>query len=68
MIFSKIESLCRQRGISVGGLERELCFGNATIRGWAKSDPSASKLKQVADYFGVTVDELLTEVDTNKEE
>lgn len=43
----------------MAALEKELGFGNATIRGWATSDPGASKLKKVADRFGVTVDYLL---------
>ena len=36
-------------------------FGNSTIRGWAKSSPTVEKLKAVADYFGVTIDELLSD-------
>lgn len=61
MIFNRIEMLCKENGISVAKLERECGFGNATIRGWATADPSAIKLKRVADYFGKTVDELLRE-------
>ena len=51
--------LCKKNGISVAALERELGLGNATIRSWEKSDPGASKLKKVADRFGVTVDYFL---------
>lgn len=38
---------------------KKLC--NATIRGWVSSSPTVERLKAVADYFGVTVDELLSE-------
>ena len=61
MILDKIVSLCNERGITVAKLEKECGFGNATIRSWGESDPGAKKLKTVADYFGVTVDEILKE-------
>ena len=61
MIYKNISNLCRTNGISIAKLERELGFGNATIRGWINSSPTVEKLKAVADYFGVTMDDLLTE-------
>lgn len=60
MLFEKILALCKEKGISIARLERECGLGNATVRGWAASSPKADNLKVVADYFGVTVDELLT--------
>ena len=59
MLYENIVKLCRDNGISIARLEKECGFGNATIWAWDKSDPGAKKLKIVADYFGVTVDELL---------
>lgn len=61
MIFTNISELCKKNGISIARLERETGLGNATIRGWATSSPTVDKLKSVADYFGVTVDELLSD-------
>lgn len=61
MIYENISNLCRNSGISISRLEKEMGFGNATIRGWTNSSPTVEKLKAVADYFGVTVDELLSE-------
>lgn len=61
MIFTNVSKLCKQRGISIAKLERETGLGNATIRGWETSSPTVEKLKAVADYFNVTVDELLSE-------
>lgn len=60
MIFETIESLCKQRGISIARLEREAGLGNATVRGWETGSPRVDKLKLVADYFGVTVDSILS--------
>ena len=61
MIYENISGMCQKRGISISRLEKELGFGNATIRGWVSSSPTVERLKAVADYFGVTVDELLSE-------
>lgn len=61
MIYTNISNLCKIRGISIARLERDVGLGNATIRGWASSSPTVEKLKMVADYFGVTVDDLLAD-------
>ncbi len=58
-MFERILELCNQQCITVTVLENKLGFGRCTIKKWKKSEPSALKLKKVADYFGVTVDFLL---------
>lgn len=58
-MVEKIKDLCRERGISLWMLERELGIGNGVIARWKKSSPRIDSVKLVADYFGVTVDELL---------
>ena len=69
MIFANVSRLCRERGISIARLERDLGIGNATIRNWNVSSPTVDKLKRVADYFGVTLDELLQKTEPkNKKE
>ena len=59
MIFTNVSNLCKKNGISLAKLEKETGLGNATVRNWRISSPTVDKLKLVADYFGVTVDELL---------
>lgn len=74
MIYANVINLCKSYGISIAKLERELGFGNATIRGWETSSPTVEKLKAVADYFNVTVDSLLlndlivTQDESNKQD
>lgn len=58
-MLEKIQTLCKQKGISVSHLERELGFGRGSIYKWDKNSPSVDKLKKVADYLDVTVDNLL---------
>lgn len=61
MLYTKICNYCKQKGINIYKLEKELGLGNATIRGWRSSSPRIENLKRVADYFGITVDELMSE-------
>lgn len=61
LIFENISRLCRNRNISVAALEKALGFGNATIGRWKTSSPSIDKLKKVADFFSVSVDELIAD-------
>lgn len=60
MIYENIQSLCRQKGISIARLERETGLGNGTVCRWKWADPTVTRLKQVADYFGVTLESLMT--------
>lgn len=66
MIFANISRLCKERKISIAKLEREVGLGNATIRGWIKSSPTVDYLKRVADFFDVTIDDLLRPSPTDK--
>ncbi len=61
MILKQIRRMCTEKRITISKLERDLGFGNGTIRNWDVANPGSGKLKAVADYFGVTVDELLKE-------
>lgn len=60
MLKERIRVLAKLKGVGIPSVEKALGFGNGTILKWEKSSPSADKLKMVADYFGVTVDYLLT--------
>lgn len=65
MILFNISNLCKQRKISIARLEREVGIGNGVIAGWDKSNPRVDTLKKVADFFGVSVDELLRDNPNN---
>lgn len=61
MIYENITVLCKARNISVRRLEQETGLGNGVIAGWKQKHPRVDKLLAVADYFGVTLDELVGE-------
>ena len=58
VIVEKIRELCENKNTSLAQLEKELDFGNGTIRRWNENLPSVDKVIKVANYFGVTVDFL----------
>lgn len=60
MIYKNISELCKKKGVSIARLERDLGIGNGTIGRWVKSAPTIDNVRKVADYFGVTVDELIS--------
>lgn len=58
-MLEKIKVLCEERKISIAQLERETSLGNGVIGRWGESSPRVDNLKKVADYFGVTMDDLV---------
>lgn len=56
----RIKQLCKQRHISMNMLEQELGFGKGYLSKLGQSTPNAANIKKIADYFGVTVDFLMT--------
>ena len=63
-MYDQILILCGKSGISVAKLERETDLGNGTIRRWKNGRAGVEKVKRVADYFGVSVDSLLSQEHT----
>ena len=64
MILENITKLLKDR--TIAELEREVGFGNGTIRRWEDSSPSIDKVQKLAEYFNVSIDFLLTGKDSVK--
>lgn len=60
MLLENIRRLCSKKPVSIAKLERETGIGNGTISRWDTSSPSIENVQKVADYFGVTVNDLLS--------
>ena len=56
----RIKALCRQKGVSLNQAEIDLGFGKGYLSKLGATKPNGSKLQQLADYFGVTVEYLMT--------
>lgn len=58
-LYEIVQMLCDENNIKIAQLERDLHFGNGSIRKWKDTIPSGDRLVAVADYFDVSVDYLL---------
>ena len=60
MLLTNIRRLCNEKHVSIAKLERETEIGNGTISRWGTSSPSFKNVQKVAEYFGVSIGELLS--------
>ena len=60
-LLNRVKELAQKHGVSIYKLEKDLGFSPKSIIKWDNHTPSIEKVKAVADYFGITVDELLGE-------
>lgn len=63
----RIKELCKINGVSMNKVESDLNFGKGYISKLGKSTPNASKIRQIADYFDVTVDYLMSRKESSQE-
>lgn len=68
ILVKTIRNLCKSNNISVSQLEKELNFGAGLISRWVKTDPSLSKIVDIADYFKLPIDEVIGRKIPNKSE
>lgn len=67
MFYSNFVRLCKKNGKTPSAVAEELGFSRAASSGWADgSKPRKSTLIIIADYFGITVEELMAGVDGAK--
>lgn len=57
-LVKSIRDLCKLRDLNISQLEKDLNFGAGLISRWSKSDPSLSKIIDIADYFNVSLDRV----------
>lgn len=59
-IVERIKMKCKEKGTSMNALEKELGFGNGSIRLWDKKEPGSQKVILVAERLDLSLDWLLT--------
>lgn len=67
MFYDKFKKLCDQRGISCNKAALEIGLSNAAVPKWKKTGytPRGETLSKIANYFDISISELLGE-DTKK--
>ena len=63
----RIKELCKINGVSMNKVESDLNLGTGYISKLGTSTPNASKIRQIADYFDVTVDYLISGKESSQE-
>lgn len=58
-LVKSIRQLCKNKNIAISQLESELNFGAGLISRWNKNSPSIDKIVDIADYFHVSLDEVV---------
>lgn len=60
--YDKFEILCKENGVTPTRIAREIGIAQQSVSLWKRrgSIPSGENLQKLADYFGVTVDYLLS--------
>lgn len=57
-LLTHIREICAARGTTIAKVEKAIGF-NKVIYNWDKYTPSIDKVVAVADYFGISIDELM---------
>ena len=65
MIKDNIKAVCKDRGISISRIEKDLGYGNGSIM--KGEGMSGKRLAEVAHYLGITADELYEGITPHKE-
>jgi len=63
MFYDKFKKLCDQRGISCNKAALEIGLSNAAVPKWKKTGytPRGDTLSRIANYFGISISDLLGE-------
>lgn len=59
LLVKSIRELCKKNNIAISQLEGELNFSAGQISRWTKNSPSIDKIVDIADYFHVSLDEVV---------
>ncbi|MSS94137.1 helix-turn-helix transcriptional regulator [Eubacterium sp. BL-380-WT-2B] len=68
-MYEIFEKLLRERGVTAYKVAKDTGIGTATLSNWknGKYTPKQDKMQKLADYFGVSIDYLMTGKESNDE-
>lgn len=68
MFYNKFLKLCNEVGKAPSAVAEELGFKRSAVTKWSRGSlPRQASLQKIADYFGITVDELTADEPEQKE-
>lgn len=66
--LERVKTLCSQKKVSQRVMEKDIEISNGSSSKWNKSMPSADTLNKLSDYFGVSVEYLITGKEEDSEQ
>ena len=60
MIYQRIRDICKAKGLTITGVERELGFAKGSLSKIDKNNPSSERIQKLSSYLGVSTKYLLT--------
>ena len=67
VLYDNVKKLCEEKGVSILSLEKALGFPRSSICKLNDNEPGIRKVQKVAEYLGVSIEELLREDDEKGE-
>lgn len=58
MLYEKIKSAAKEKGVSISELEKTLGFAQGSICKWNEVKPAFDKVVKVSDYLGISLTDL----------
>lgn len=65
--YGKIKELCKEKGITITGLEKELGFARGSLSKIDKNKPSIDRLEKLSNYFNIRIDFFIEDDDKGGE-
>ncbi len=59
MLYDNVKAACKQQGVTILKMESDLGFPRSSICKWNENEPAVSKVKKVADYLKVDINQLI---------
>lgn len=59
-LLDNVKTLCKEKGIAQRKMEMEIGISNGASSKWEKSSPSIEVLQKLSNYFGVSINYLMT--------
>lgn len=60
MLYDNVKAVCKQRGVTISKIESDLGFPRSSICKWNENEPGVSRVKKVADYLKVDINQLIS--------
>lgn len=59
-LYENIKGIAEKKGVPISKLEKDLGFARSSIAKFNANAPSIEKIKAIADYFGVKIDDIVS--------